>query len=151
MSLFGVGNEIVGLARDVVKRVWPDADAVSLRDFESAMQERLGQKELELAQIASQKEVNLAQNAVNAEEAKNANMFVSGWRPFIGWVCGVCIALYYVPLFIIGMGLWVWSCLKAGIIVPRPELGILDILGLVSSMLGMSLIRMTEKIKGVAR
>jgi hypothetical protein len=151
MGIFGIGDEVVGLARDVVKRVWPDADAADLRNFEVAMADRMAQKEIELAQMAAQKDMSLAQTAINAEEAKSSNLFVSGWRPFIGWVCGVCIALYYIPMFIIGMTLWVWASVKAGVIVPRPELGIMDILGLAGSMLGLSLIRMTEKIKGVAR
>lgn len=40
--------------------------------------------------------INLAQVEVNKEEAKNANIFVSGWRPFIGWICG--FALLYVAI-----------------------------------------------------
>jgi len=36
--------------------------------------------------------VDLAQIAVNAEEAKSTNWFVAGWRPFVGWVCGVALA-----------------------------------------------------------
>ncbi len=40
--------------------------------------------------------VNLAQIEVNKEEAKSTNLFVSGWRPFIGWVCG--FALLYVAI-----------------------------------------------------
>lgn len=40
--------------------------------------------------------INLAQIEVNKEEAKNSNIFVSGWRPFIGWICG--FALLYVAI-----------------------------------------------------
>lgn len=40
--------------------------------------------------------LQLAQIAVNQEEAKSASFFVAGWRPFIGWVCGVSLA--YVSL-----------------------------------------------------
>jgi len=36
--------------------------------------------------------VDLAQIEVNAEEAKSANLFVSGWRPFVGWICGSALA-----------------------------------------------------------
>ena len=104
----------------------------------------------ELAQINSLAEVDKAQLEVNSAEAQNPNLFVSGWRPFIGWTCGVAMALYYIPLFVIGMVLWVWACIKAGAIVPRPDLGIMEIIGLVSSMLGMATIRMFEKKAGVA-
>lgn len=40
--------------------------------------------------------INLAQIEVNKEEAKNTNLFVSGWRPYVGWVCGN--ALLYVAI-----------------------------------------------------
>lgn len=40
--------------------------------------------------------LQLAQLAVNTEEAKSASFFVAGWRPFTGWVCGVSLA--YVSL-----------------------------------------------------
>lgn len=40
--------------------------------------------------------INLAQIEVNKEEAKSTNLFVSGWRPFIGWICG--FALLYVAI-----------------------------------------------------
>lgn len=36
--------------------------------------------------------VDLAQIGVNLEEAKSASLFVSGWRPFVGWVCGSALA-----------------------------------------------------------
>ena len=37
-----------------------------------------------------------AQTDVNAIEAANVSVFVSGWRPFIGWVCGIALAYQYV-------------------------------------------------------
>lgn len=39
----------------------------------------------------------VAQTDINKVEAGNASLFVSGWRPFIGWGCG--IALLYASLF----------------------------------------------------
>ena len=35
----------------------------------------------------------LGQLEINKEEAKNGNLFVSGWRPGVGWTCG--LALFY--------------------------------------------------------
>ena len=31
---------------------------------------------------------NLAQIELNKEEAKNTSLFVSGWRPSVGWING---------------------------------------------------------------
>ncbi len=107
--------------------------------------------EMEAALIKASNEAALAQVEVNKIEAGHSSVFVAGWRPFIGWVCGVALALYYVPMFIIGMGLWVWACLEAGAMVPRPELGVAEIIGLVMAMLGLGGLRTFEKLNGVAR
>ena len=107
--------------------------------------------DMETALVKAANEAAMAQVEVNKIEAGHASVFVAGWRPFIGWVCGVALALYYVPMFIIGMGLWVWACLEAGAMVPRPELGVAEIIGLVMAMLGLGGLRTFEKLHGVAR
>jgi hypothetical protein len=107
--------------------------------------------EIETQLVASANEAAMAQVEVNKIEAGHATVFVAGWRPFIGWVCGVALALYYIPMFIIGMGLWIWACLEAGSLVPRPELGVAEIIGLVMAMLGLGGLRTLEKLNGVAR
>ncbi len=38
-----------------------------------------------------------AQIEINKIEAAHRSILVAGWRPFIGWVCGVCLGLHYVP------------------------------------------------------
>ena len=37
-----------------------------------------------------------AQMGINQTEAANPNMFVAGWRPFIGWICGSAFAWNFV-------------------------------------------------------
>lgn len=124
----------------VIDRVIPDKAAAEKARLEM---------EAALQQAAAQSD--LAQVEVNKTEAAHSSVFVAGWRPFIGWVCGVALGLYYIPMFIIGMGLWIWACLQAGQLVPRPELGVAEIIGLVMSLLGMGALRSLEKVRGVAR
>ena len=107
--------------------------------------------EIEMQLVDSANQAAMAQVEVNKIEAGHATVFVAGWRPFIGWVCGVALALYYIPMFIIGMALWIWACLEAGQLVPRPELGVAEIIGLVMAMLGLGGLRTLEKLNGVAR
>ena len=33
-------------------------------------------------------QLDFGQMEINKEEAKHASIFVSGWRPFVGWTCG---------------------------------------------------------------
>ena len=76
---------IIDVAKQIFNRVIPDKAAA-----EKAAQE--------FATVAQSQEfqVQLAQIAVNAEEAKSTNWFVAGWRPFVGWTCGSALA--YVAL-----------------------------------------------------
>ena len=41
-------------------------------------------------------EINKAQIEVNKVEAGSSNLFVSGWRPFVGWTCGVALCYHFV-------------------------------------------------------
>ena len=36
------------------------------------------------------------QTRINEIEAQHRTVFVAGWRPFIGWVCGVALAYNFV-------------------------------------------------------
>ena len=87
-----------------------------------------------------------AQTDVNAVEAANTNVFVSGWRPFIGWTCGLALAYQYVVAPLV-----MWATLTVGIhLAAPPKLD--DMLWqLVFAILGMGGLRTFEKIKGVSR
>lgn len=43
-----------------------------------------------LAEFAAQQAQQ--QSAINEKEAENPNLWVSGWRPAVGWVCGLSLA-----------------------------------------------------------
>jgi hypothetical protein len=107
--------------------------------------------EMKAELIRASNEAALAQVEVNKIEAAHSSVFVAGWRPAIGWVCATAVALYYIPMALVGTALWAWACIQAGTIVPRPEMGIVEIIGLVTSLLGMGTLRTTEKLNGVAR
>jgi len=85
------------------------------------------------------------QNSVNVVEAQNANVFVSGWRPAIGWVCAVALAYQYA---LSPIGLWVATIVHYSMPMP-PKLDD-SLWQLMFGMLGMGGLRTYEKIKGVA-
>jgi len=88
----------------------------------------------------------MAQMEVNAAEAKHASIFVAGWRPAIGWICGAGIGWNFVIApFAEMIARWVgWKGLM-------PELDIAMLVALVTTMLGSSGLRTWEKMNGVAR
>ena len=96
--------------------------------------------EAEASLRASLQQWDQAQTTVNANEAQNPSIFVSGWRPAIGWVGAFGLAYQYlVHPFAYGAG---WH-----------DLPVLDssLMELVTAMLGMAGLRTYEKIQGVAR
>lgn len=90
----------------------------------------------------------LAQVEVNKVEARHPSVFVAGWRPFIGWVCGCALAWHFV-----GYDLANWLRLAFAPAMPAPpNLGGTDTLVTVLlSMLGLGGLRTVEKLKGVHR
>jgi hypothetical protein len=100
----------------------------------------------ELAILKSQTDLATGQLEVNKAEAINSSLFVAGWRPFIGWVCGAALTYHYLvrPLAI-------WVCLFYGITIP--ELPGLDdnLWQLLAGMLGLGGLRTYEKVKGATK
>jgi hypothetical protein len=90
-------------------------------------------------------QASIGQLQVNAEEAKHASLFVSGWRPFVGWVCGGGFVYSFI-----GQPLFTWvSAMFDGPVAPLVDTGTL--LTLLLGMLGLGGMRTYEKTKEVAR
>lgn len=93
---------------------------------------------------------DLAQLAVNAKEAESKNVFVAGWRPFIGWTCGIAFAFAFIASPLIET-LIVYVYLFAGIEIDTSGLPTLDItamLPVLLGMLGLGGLRTFEKTTG---
>lgn len=89
--------------------------------------------------------LQLAQISVNLEEAKSSDSFVSRWRPFIGWTCGIslCYATILEPLLrFIAQVIFEY---KGTFPVIDTNLTLQILLGL----LGLGAMRTVEKVKKV--
>ncbi len=101
----------------------------------------------ELARLAADTDLAKGQLAINAAEAASGNAFVSGWRPFIGWVCGAAFAytLILQPFM-------VFMCAIYGKTLPQLPNIDTNLLGwALGGILGLGTMRTTEKIKGVSK
>lgn len=87
MNLLGVGS--------IIEAVGSVADSLVTSD-EERMQMEIEQRRLDLEEKRIEQALNIEQISVNREEAKSASVFVSGWRPFIGWACG--FAFLYIGI-----------------------------------------------------
>jgi len=79
------------------------------------------------------KELALAQIKVNQEEAKG-NWFQSSWRPLIGWICGLSLAINYLVSPI---------CAGFGIMIPQADMSVM--MPLLLGMLGIAGMRSVDK------
>ena len=126
-ALFEVGSK-------VLDRVLPDPAQQAAAKLELMKLQQNG----ELAQITGQMDINKL-------EATNPSIFVSGWRPSIGWVCGAGFAVQ----FVVGP-LAEWGAALAGHPIKFPQMDTGTMMPLLLGMLGLGGMRTAEKIQGVA-
>jgi hypothetical protein len=126
MDITGLGA-VSDLANTVINKIWPD------------------KTEAEKQQLAAAVMVVQGQLDVNKVEAANPSVFVSGWRPAIGWVCGAACAWNWVGLPIAKAGLAL-----AGHDLTLSPADISEMMPILLGMLGLGGLRSYEKVKGVA-
>lgn len=87
------------------------------------------------------------QNKINAIEAAHKSVFVAGWRPFIGWICGIGLLWAFV---VQPMAAWLFAAFIPEFPHP-PQIQTDGLYQLVLAMLGMGGLRTFEKMRGVSR
>ena len=103
----------------------------------------------ELATMADRlaHEQQLAQMAINKEEASSGSLFKGGWRPFVGWICGIAFFYHFVCqpviIFIVAM---------SGVDIPDlPKFEMNTLLTVLGGLLGIGGLRTYEKQKGLTK
>lgn len=126
----------IDLLDTVLDRVIPDTNARKQAREQLAVLEHSGDLELLLGQLK-----------VNVVEAGHKSLFVSGWRPFVGWTCGLGLAYNFIA----------YPLMKFAVVVSMevpPALPVLEsgeLMTLLLGMLGLAGYRTFEKREKVAR
>lgn len=133
LDAFGIGA-ISELAKTAINTIWPD----------KSEQEKIKLAQ-EMAIVQGQIAANQGQLEINKVEAASASLFTSGWRPFIGWVCGVACAVNWlvIPLARLGVAF-------CGHTLQVTMLDLSEMMPVLMGMLGLGGLRTYEKINGVA-
>ena len=127
MDIAGIGavSDLIGT---VINKIWPD------------------KSEEEKQQLAAAMMVVQGQLAINTAEAANPSVFVAGWRPFIGWVCGAACAWNWIGLPLAKGALALFG---HDLVLSPADLS--EMMPVLLGMLGLGGLRTFEKVKGVAR
>jgi hypothetical protein len=126
MDITGIGAATTAV-KDIVGMFFPD------------------KTEQEKQQIAFTLAVIQTQTDTNKVEAQNPSVFVSGWRPFIGWVCGAACAWNWIGLPI---ALFISAYLGKQLNLKPADIS--EMMPVLLGMLGLGGLRTVEKINGVA-
>ncbi len=116
------------LAGQVINRIWPD------------------KTEAEKAEMALLVATVQGQLAVNQAEAAHPSVFVSGWRPAIGWICGGACAWNWIGLPIAKAALVFF-----GYEMTLDSADLTEMMPILIGILGLGGLRTYERVQGVAR
>ena len=126
---------LIGPVAGLLDKFIPDADEkMKIAAELSTMAERHAQ---ELAK---------GQLEVNKVEAASKSMFVAGWRPFIGWVCGIGFLSNFIIIPMANFGL---ALAEMSIVIPMIDTT--QMMPVLMGMLGLGAMRTVEKVQKVSR
>jgi len=115
------------LANTVIGKIWPD------------------KSEAEKQQLAAAVALVQGQLDVNKIEASSPSVFVSGWRPFIGWVCGTACAWNWIGISVVST---ICTILENPVLLQKADVS--EMMPVLLGLLGLGALRTYEKAKGVA-
>jgi len=127
-------SAVAGLADTLINKIWPDPAA------KASAEAQLIKVQMEAALASVQQQID-----INKIEAASTNVFVSGWRPGMGWVCGAAFGLHFVVLPVFN---WVAALFGHGAITIPFDMDTLSTV--LMGMLGLGTMRSVEKWRGVA-
>ena len=91
-------------------------------------------------------ELAKGQMEINKTEAAHKSLFVAGWRPAIGWICGLGMASNFL---LIPVANFVLALTGSTILIPLLDTG--EMMPVLMGMLGLGAMRTYEKKQGVQR
>lgn len=126
---------------NLLDRIFPDPKAAADAKLEVMRMAQAG----ELAQLNADLQLATGQIEVNKVEAASQSLFVAGWRPAIGWVCGAAFAFKFIlgPSAVVVMAM-------IGQPITLPEFDFSEMSTILLAMLGLGGLRTVEKVKGAA-
>lgn len=136
-------NVVAALGGKLVDRLFPDPEQRARAQIELIKLTH----EHESRAMADDLARDLAQAKINEVEAASSGVFRGGWRPFVGWVCGVGFAVHFVAAPLLP---WLVHMATGREVASMPAVDIDTLLTMLTAMLGLGGMRSFERIKGRA-
>jgi hypothetical protein len=134
-------DSVLNFGSKLLDKFIPDPVAKAAAQLELVKAAQTG----ELAKLAAETSLIQGQIETNKIEAASSNIFIAGWRPYIGWICGSGLAVQFL---ISPVATFICDLFGKHIIMPSLDMGTL--MALLISLLGLGGMRTAEKFKGVA-
>lgn len=137
MSLTAL-TAILGIGEKVIDKLFPDPHKAAEAKLELIKLQQAG----EFKALEADLEIAKGQMTINQEEARSEALFKSGWRPFIGWTCGIAFSFNFLILPTVKIVLAL-----NGIPLVIDPLDLTEMMPVLLGMLGLGGFRTYEKIK----
>ena len=127
-------SALLNIGNTLINKLFPDPAQAAQAQLALMKMQQDG----DLAAISGQMEINKV-------EAGSSSVFVAGWRPFAGWVCGIGLAYVSIIEPIARL-----IATLVGYTGDFPSIDTTLTMQVLLGMLGMGGLRTLDKIKGVA-
>ena len=125
-DITGLGA-VSDLANTVINKIWPDKSAAE-------------QQQLAAAVLIVQGQLD-----INKVEAASPSVWTSGWRPFIGWVCGTACAWNWIGISVISS---MCEIMRNPVVLQKADVS--EMMPVLLGLLGLGALRTYEKVKGAS-
>ena len=128
----------------IIDKVVPDRAAADAAKAQFQVLQQTGELTEELEAL---KAVTSAQTDINKVEASSTSLFVAGWRPYVGWICGTALGIDCIVRPLVN-----WTATLCGHPIDFPSLNDPILKSTMAGMLGLGYgLRTYEKLKDVAQ
>jgi hypothetical protein len=132
---------LLNIGSKVIDKIWPDPAQRDAAKLELLKMQQSG----DLAQLTADTSLMIEQIKVNQAEATNPSLFVSGWRPGVGWVCVAACGWNWIGLPIAKV-----IAVILGHPIDLAPADLTEMLPILMGMLGLGGLRTIEKLQGRA-
>lgn len=130
---------LIGLGSKLIDRLIADPSEKAEAKYKLLELAQTG----ELQTLAAEVQLAKGQMDINLAEANSPSLFKGGWRPFIGWVCGIACAWNWI-----GLSLALFLAKLNGQVIDMAPLSLTEMMPILLGMLGLGTLRTYERVNG---